>query len=156
MRRDVAGWTGLLVILFVIFAHDAPAEDPSSRAAQAIEVERTESAPPSRALGPDEQALLAVRQEGQQRVAELAALLRDAVDPEARRQLERQVVETKKKTRLEFLRLKVEFARRDGDRREESLALALIEAIEHPPRPVPSMHVRPRPGTRGGQEEGSQ
>jgi hypothetical protein len=107
-------------------------------------------ATPRLRLSAEQLALEAIREEGREQVRELAHQIKNTIDPQLRHALRVRAAEIKTETRLRFLRAKIEFARERGDLLTERQALAAIENIESPPKPVPSFHIRKAPGERSG------
>jgi hypothetical protein len=88
-----------------------------------------------RRLTAEEQVLVDVQEQGRRQVAELVATAKDLPDGPARRALERKVEEVKKQNRVDFLRVKVRFARERGDLAAAQEAEQRIELILNPPKP---------------------
>jgi len=129
-------------------AESAPASPAAARAPTAPAPARTVMIAPApsgaaqpaplvraRRLTAEETALVDVEEQGRRQVAELVAAAKALPDGPARRALERKVEEVKKQSRVEFLRVKVRFARERGDLAAAREAEQRIDFILNPPMP---------------------
>lgn len=96
-------------------------------------------------LSPEERALLAVQEEGRTQVQTLLESMRGVSDGPALRALQQKVETIKRDTRVAFLRVTADFARRRGDLAAAHEAEDLAEAILHPAPVTTTGVVRPVP-----------
>jgi hypothetical protein len=139
----VLAFFAALALAGTTVAADAPASSTATPRASAAHMK------PAAA---EEQALFAVLEQGRQQVADLVATARDLPDGPARRALELKVLEIKRQNRVEFLRVKAQFARTRGDFAAASDLDRRIELLLNPPKPSATPAVQekapPREGSR--------
>lgn len=98
-------------------------------------------------LTPEEQALLAIRENAQARVTDLALRAASTTDPGARLELQRQAVEIKQQAQIRFLETKIAFALDRGDLAAVHELEMGLERLLHPPaRTVPAEPASPVKG----------
>ncbi|MGH7727043.1 MAG: hypothetical protein ACREOU_16595 [Candidatus Eiseniibacteriota bacterium] len=97
---------------------------------------------------PEEEALLAIRDEAQARIRELAQRYTATLDPAERFDLLQRASEIKKQADVRFLETKISFARSRGDLRSVNELGMMLERLIHPPaRTTP---VEPQSQVKGG------
>ena len=120
----------------------APAADEAKPAAKAALVAPGTTAPRP-VLTAEEKALLAVEEESRRQVDALVKSMVGLPDGPALRALERKVEEVKQADRVQFLRVKVQFAHQRGDLAAAHEAQQMIDLILNPPKPVSAPNTRP-------------
>ncbi|MBI5708759.1 MAG: hypothetical protein HZC42_00390 [Candidatus Eisenbacteria bacterium] len=101
-------------------------------------------------LTAEEKALLAVEEQNQAQVEALVKSMAGLPDGPALRALERKIEQVKREGQLQFLRVKVQFARQRGDLAAAHEAERMINLILNPPPATPGTVARPEPGKEGG------
>jgi len=104
-------------------------------------------------LTAEEKALNDVRQRGVDQVRTLVANTRGLPDGPARRALQHKVEEVKRTTEVEFLRVKIQFARQRGDLAMAQECQHHIDLILNPPKAAPG-RATPEPPAGSAKEGG--
>ena len=135
MLRHFITWILLLVLAgsFAVVSLGSPADDETNIPRKEVSTKTAKAATPPR-YTPEQQALMAIQEEGRVQVRELADRIKTETDPERRAELDRQAIEIKKQTRIRFLETLAGFARQRGDEVIELQAMDQIENIKNPPR----------------------
>lgn len=95
------------------------------------------------ALTAEEKALFAVEEEGRSQVDALVKSMAGQPDGPVLRALERKVEAVKQDGRIQFLQVKIQFARQRGDLATAQQAGQMIDLILNPPKPVGAPAARP-------------
>ena len=138
----------LLLSLFLALAFLTLAPAAASAADEAKPVAKAALVAPGTTvprpvLTAEEKALLAVEEEGRLQVDALVKSMAGLPDGPALRALERKVEEVKQADRVQFLRVKVQFAHQRGDLAAAHEAEQMIELILNPPKPAYAPVARP-------------
>lgn len=105
-------------------------------------------------LTAEEQALLTVQEQNQAQVEALVKNMTGLPDGPALRALERKIEQVKREGQVQFLRVKVQFARQRGDLAAAHESERMIELILNPPPPTPGTIARPEPARETRKEGG--
>jgi hypothetical protein len=138
----------LLALALVALVPAVAAADDAAPVTKAVPVVATPAgaAPVVHApLTPEQQALRAVEEDGRTQVEALVKSLEGLQDGPALRALLRKVEEVKQAQEVQFLKVKVRFARERGDLAAAQEAQRRIDLILNPPRPVAAPALRPSP-----------
>lgn len=137
MIRQFTTWVLVLVLAgsFAVVSLGSSAGDETNIPRKEASTETAKVATPPRYTH-EQQALMAIQDEGRIQVRELADRMKAETDPERRAELDKQAIEIKKQTRIRFLETLAGFARQRGDEVTELQAMDQIENIKNPPRVI--------------------
>ncbi len=136
----------LIVLLPAAVRADAEVKATAGQAAPASGEARVARPP----LTAEEKALLAVQEQNQAQIEALVKSMAGLPDGPALRALERKIEQVKREGQVQFLRVKVQFARQRGDLAAAHESERMIELILNPPPTTPGTIARPEPGKEGG------
>jgi hypothetical protein len=138
----------LLALALVLLVPAVAAADDAAPVTKAVPVVATPAGavPVVRApLTPEQKALRAVEEDGRTQVEALVKSMEGLQDGPALRALLRKVEEVKQAQEVQFLQVKVRFARERGDLAAAQEAQRRIDLILNPPRPVAAPALRQQP-----------
>jgi len=142
MSRFLLLSSSLALAFLTLAPAAAPAADEVKPVAKAAVVAPGTTAPRP-ALTAEEKALFAVEEEGRLQVDALVKSMAGLPDGPVLRALERKVEEVKQDGRIQFLQVKVQFARQRGDLATAQQAEQMIDLILNPPKPASAPGARP-------------
>ena len=152
MSRRVSFCLWIVTSLLVILAATAIAAEVTRPGTNAAPLTATPATSPVVRHTPtaEERALLAVQEEGRTQVQALVEGMKGLPDGPALRALQHKVEDVKRDSRVAFLRVKADFARRRGDLAAAHEAEDLIDAMLHPRAATHATVARPAPDKAQG------